>query len=352
MARPRELSGDEVVAWKALRLRLCTDRPWLLSALYRATPVAVEHAPGGGDPGASGAGGADEVASADRWGRVYLDFGVESRLGMAAMAESVEEALGSWLRHGGVERDHHVERSDPRFEAVATAEVERVARAVASGVCALAHRRFDPDPAQGWREWAQRLAGPPQVSWQQRLAAVLRAAVANRAGTVDYTYARPGRRRVAGVVTPAMRAPSVRVAVVADVSPSIAADLGSVAAEVDRIARTAGLDASALTVVAVDREVLASGPWRSRGAALAMRSEGDSGTDMRVGIAAAVALRPRPDVVIVLTDGETPWPEARPPLPVIVALIGPGAVRRRSRALVPAWAVAVEISTADHDDED
>jgi len=43
-----------------------------------------------------------------------------------------------------------------------------------------------------------------------------------------------------------------------------------------------------------------------------VRLAGGGGTDMGAGVAAAAALRPRPSVVVVLTDGFTPWPEDRP----------------------------------------
>ncbi|WP_211329053.1 hypothetical protein [Thermomonospora umbrina] len=43
---------------------------------------------------------------------------------------------------------------------------------------------------------------------------------------------------------------------------------------------------------------------------------------MRVGIASALASPDRPQVVIVLTDGFTPWPEQSPSCRLIAALIG------------------------------
>ena len=50
---------------------------------------------------------------------------------------------------------------------------------------------------------------------------------------------------------------------------------------------------------------------------------GGGGTDQREGIGAALALRPRPDLILVLTDGQTPWPDRRPPVPVVIALVEP-----------------------------
>jgi predicted metal-dependent peptidase len=49
---------------------------------------------------------------------------------------------------------------------------------------------------------------------------------------------------------------------------------------------------------------------------------GGGGTDMGRGIAAAAELRPRPSIIIVLTDGFTPWPPQPPPgARVIVGLL-------------------------------
>ena len=50
---------------------------------------------------------------------------------------------------------------------------------------------------------------------------------------------------------------------------------------------------------------------------------GGGGTDLRVGIAAASAQRPRPDLIVVFTDGYTPWPSQAPPgSAVIAAMLG------------------------------
>ncbi|MEU9387326.1 VWA-like domain-containing protein, partial [Streptomyces sp. NPDC048279] len=47
---------------------------------------------------------------------------------------------------------------------------------------------------------------------------------------------------------------------------------------------------------------------------------GGGGTDLREGFARALRARPAPDVVVALTDGQTPWPPARPPCRTVVGL--------------------------------
>ena len=65
---------------------------------------------------------------------------------------------------------------------------------------------------------------------------------------------------------------------------------------------------------------------------------GGGGTNMGAGIEAAAALRPRPAVTVVLTDGYTPWPSAPPKgMRVVVGLLGPGAPD------APVWARAVRV---------
>jgi predicted metal-dependent peptidase len=92
-------------------------------------------------------------------------------------------------------------------------------------------------------------------------------------------------------------------------------------------------------VLAVDTEVHAARRV-SRAAQVALA--GGGGTDMGAGIEAATALRPRPSVVVVLTDGYTPWPE-RPPrgVRVVVGLLRDGPAVPGYPP--PPWARTVEI---------
>ena len=47
---------------------------------------------------------------------------------------------------------------------------------------------------------------------------------------------------------------------------------------------------------------------------------GGGGTDLRTGFARALRDARRPDVVVVLTDGQTPWPATRPSCRTVVGL--------------------------------
>jgi predicted metal-dependent peptidase len=68
-----------------------------------------------------------------------------------------------------------------------------------------------------------------------------------------------------------------------------------------------------------------------------VRLLGGGGTDMRAGLAATADLRPRPDLVVVLTDGHTPWPAAPPRrAKVVVGLMD-------QTGSVPDWAVSVPV---------
>jgi len=190
----------------------------------------------------------------------------------------------------------------------------------------------------GLLRWAKEVL-EPKVNWRRALTAELRKAVADTIGAVDYSYRRPSRRAsVAGdVVLPALRRPVPDVAVVCDTSGSMTEDLLAAAlAEVDGLLRALGL-ARQLRVIACDAAAEAA---RRVTSASQVELVGGGGTDMGAGIAAAAALRPRPVVTVVLTDGYTPWPDSQPPgMRVIVGLLGEDAPE------APAWAKAVRVDS-------
>ena len=242
------------------------------------------------------------------------------------------EAAGSWLDCGsgadGVPRPGDGTGGLPGWQA------ELLRRQVAQDV--LAHAKQAGIVPAGLLRWAEEFLHP-KVDWRRLLAAELRRAVAQVAGAVDYSYRRPSRRStVAGqVVLPALRRPVPEVAVVCDTSGSMTEDLlAMVLAEVEGLLRALGL-ARQVRVLACDTAVA---PAQRVTSARQVQLVGGGGTNMGTGIAAAVALRPRPAVTVVLTDGYTPWPAAAPKgTRVVVGLLGADAPD------APPWARAVRV---------
>jgi len=112
---------------------------------------------------------------------------------------------------------------------------------------------------------------------------------------------------------------------------------GRAQGEVDGALRALGVGGDGVSVISCDVEV---GETQRVRHGRDVRFTGGGGTDLRVGISAASQLRPRPDLVVVFTDGHTPWPHSPPPgSAVVVALLG----RDRSHLPpTPEWATRVE----------
>lgn len=198
--------------------------------------------------------------------------------------------------------------------------------------------------SRGWRRWAEEALHPPQP-WRELLGAAMRAA-ATAPGAGDYSYGRPARRSAAvpGAVLPSLRRTPPRVSVVIDTSGSVSdAELGSALLEVAAIARAVGGRRDLVTVVSCDTAARIAHPLcRAEGIPLI----GGGGTDLRSGIAKAIRGQSHPDVLVVLTDGQTPWPRNPPGCRTVVGLF------RRSRTSYdpayvpdqpPDWARVVQI---------
>lgn len=189
----------------------------------------------------------------------------------------------------------------------------------------------------GWlQRWAtDRLT--PRIDWRKTLAALIRRALGDARGLQDFTYMRPSRRQSAmgNIILPAMRMPIVRASVVVDTSGSMGdAELAKALAEIDGVLQACGQHGC--DVLSCDAAVHTAKRVFSR---QQVALGGGGGTDMRVGIEAAVARKPRPDVVIVVSDGYTPWPIESVGVPVIACLT----VRSTEP---PAWIRTVYIDDA------
>jgi predicted metal-dependent peptidase len=180
-------------------------------------------------------------------------------------------------------------------------------------------REFERDLGRGllpagMLRWANEILHP-RVDWRAELKTLLRREIAAVAGRRDYTYSRPARRSSTSpdVVLPAMRQPRPPlVSVLIDTSASMSvAMLEQCLGEIDEIIVRVGSGGGrpTVTVVACDAE---AGVLQSVRAAREISLVGGGGTDLAPGIEDLAAQRPRPDLIVVLTDGDTPWAEGPP----------------------------------------
>lgn len=165
----------------------------------------------------------------------------------------------------------------------------------------------------GWERWADEVVSP-KVDWRKQLTIQVRRTTATVAGLRDYTYSKPSRRSsaVPYLVLPAMRKPRPpKVRIVLDTSGSVDdRKLAQALAEIATIVtRVAGHGGDAVEVISCDIAATTAQAIRK---VKDLSLVGGGGTDMRVGIAVAAENKPRADMIITMTDGETPWPSEPP----------------------------------------
>lgn len=185
----------------------------------------------------------------------------------------------------------------------------------------------------GWKRWADEQL-VTKVDWRKELRSLIRGSLAETMGAVDYSRKRMSRRQSAygDIIMPALRRPMPNISVVIDTSGSMGdKKVCQCIAEVAGVLKEMG--AGGVTIFSVDAAVHEAKKCFS---AKNIELFGGGGTDMRIGITAALEKKPKPDSIIVLTDGETPWPESPPNgVDLIIGLIGTGQT--------PSWAKTVKI---------
>ena len=193
-----------------------------------------------------------------------------------------------------------------------------------------------------------------RVSWKQLLRNTMIAASATTLGSDRPNYRRPNRRirvntTMGRIFIPARKSVKLKISVVRDTSGSMDSELLSmVNAEVDSIIRNMG--PSKVTVEVIDCDAAIHRTFKITGHDLSELNvaEGRGGTNMMAGIHFALN-RPteRPDVLIVLTDGDTPWDVSIPyriPVVVCIASQREGDYLERLMDRVPKWARAVSVT--------
>lgn len=264
-----------------------------------------------------------------------LPAGGESSPGRPARQDN-DVAKGCGSGADGVRRSHELPE-DVDAEGLTRADAEQIRNRVA--IDFIEHAGVRGDTSGGALRWAQHIL-EPTIAWQPILAGAVRRAIGWAAGRGDYTYRRPSRRSssVSGIVLPGQQRPIPRISIVIDTSASVDDRLLERAlGEIDGALLGLGVAGSQVTVYSVD--AAAHRGQRVRRARDAVLT-GAGGTDMRLGLAAASVERPRPDLIMVLTDGDTPWPQSPPTgSAVVIALLG-----RQGDTLppTPRWAVRVE----------
>lgn len=190
-------------------------------------------------------------------------------------------------------------------------------------------------------EWAKERLKPPTVDWRKVLANKVRLTVSRARGNTDLVYGPPSRRReimrqVLGDEAPLMsvpRGPEPQVLWLQDTSGSMyGTPLERAMSEGYGLVRAAG---GRVFAAAVDADVYDLVEVRSAGD-LKKLMVGGGGTDMRLGIEASHRVRPRPEVVVMITDGITPWwDRAETPANLVLVVVGDAEVPKHlRRALV------------------
>lgn len=193
----------------------------------------------------------------------------------------------------------------------------------------------------GWKLWADRELEGPKYNWRQELAKAIRWSVRRAQGDEERTYRRLGRRCASlgyRAILPSTYRPCPIVAIVQDTSGSMGSKaIKDSLTEAEGIIRATGAD-----VVFINCDMRPDKAQRIN-SVKDVDLHGGGGTDMTKGIAAALREKPKPNLIVLFTDGHTPWPGE--PLDggrvgLVVGLVGDHAVDVNTP---PQWATVVKV---------
>lgn len=195
----------------------------------------------------------------------------------------------------------------------------------------------------GFAIWADMQLEPPKYDWRQEMAKAARWCVQRAQGDEERSYRRLGRRCASlnyKAIVPSTYKPVPLVKIVQDTSGS----MGGGQSDAMKTSLNEGegvIKATGARVVFVSCDVQAD-KQQSVDSIKNVQLHGGGGTDMREGIKAALEGE-MPNLIVLFTDGHTPWPEEpimNGRVRLLVCLVGQHACDVNDP---PPWATVVKI---------
>ncbi len=208
--------------------------------------------------------------------------------------------------HDGIKREWETDEE----KGINEMEKELMKRKIANDM--KEYKRIGKLPGH-WERWADEVL-KPKIDWRRELQKLLKGSIENAMGKMDYTYSKRNRRYCDhDVVLPGYKGYLPRIAVVIDTSGSMTnGDISLAIGEVYGILKTMN---AKITVISCDAAVHNVQKIKNIDE---IKLIGGGGTNMAVGI--TEALNHKPDLIVVITDGYTPWPDEEIDCKVIAVL--------------------------------
>lgn len=187
----------------------------------------------------------------------------------------------------------------------------------------------------GLELWANKELEGPKLNWKQKFKRKVRKAE-SVIGQDDYMWGKPSRRSeaFAPFFVPSLREFKPEVGVIFDTSGSMSYDnrIGKAMKQIQDMLTNLG---KRLTIMCCDAAVYEPQHLTS---VKQLRIRGGGGTSMTVGIEAMA--KQKVDLVVVVTDGETDWPEHRIRQPCIAVIVSDSRYGE-----VPSWMKTIRVKT-------
>ena len=183
---------------------------------------------------------------------------------------------------------------------------------------------YTSDVSMAWRRWAKATLAP-KIDYMATIRHTVRRALRDSTiGRYDRTYRRPHRRQACygEFIMSSFYQPRPRPGFLIDTSSSMEdSQLSRAVSELAGLTRQLGYGAD-VVVACCDAAIHSV---RKAFTMANVELYGGGGTDLREGLRAFVERKTAPvDLLVVVTDCRTPWPDEAPPFPVVTVRVGDG----------------------------